>query len=139
MKSNLDEMWEKATLPEIEKLEGEHTVSISSGFGWFPAKFVKTWTKVICRPSTTKGDWFRITRGYNLVNKKITGEFTVFGDLKNKCLELFYDLPTNRRFWRRCNDRIRRVDEKTLIGQVYFRFWHKHKFAGYFILEKKEN
>lgn len=134
--NKLNKMWEKATLPDIETLDGKYTVSIASGVGWLPAKFINTWTKIIYT-LTTKDGFGCMPKGFNIVNHKKTGKFTVFTDLDNRCLELFYNnTPSNPKFWRQCKDYVRRVDDKALLGKIYFRFWKKYRFVGFFILTK---
>ena len=83
-------------------------------------------------------------RGYNTVfkKKKVFGHFKVEPDTCEeldslKVIKLDYYVPENSFIMNRMIDRMRCMERKRLyLGRYYLRLFGKHKFMGYFTLEK---
>lgn len=114
----LETLWNVATKPTIEDLQGEFDVIVHSGvfrcFSWY----YKIWKKVI-----------NTFVGYNIQNNNVTGHFSI---CLGKETSFDYNVSGNGKKWRGLKDEIRKVNDHFFIGKILV----KNKFYGYFSLTK---
>ncbi|MGA1821498.1 MAG: hypothetical protein ACMUIG_03110 [Thermoplasmatota archaeon] len=132
--SRLTEVFKAGDAGSSRDLKGEFYVDILTGL---PSLRKLNHRK---RISIEKGDH----RGFNTVfrKKKVFGHFKVEPDTCEeldsiKVIKLDYYVPENSFIMNRMIDRMRCIKRRKLyLGRYYLRLFGKHRFMGYFTLEK---
>lgn len=130
----LTEVFKNGDARSIRDLKGEFYVDILTGLPSF--RKLNHRKKI----SIEHGDH----RGFNTIFKKnrVFGHFKVEPDTCKeleslKVIKLDYYVPENSFVLNRMIDRIRCIERRNLyLGRYYLRIFGKHRFMGYFKLEK---
>lgn len=128
-------VWEGASFPTTEQLQGHFEVDIVTGLFRAITPFARQWEK-------------RITSniGWNTINDKVTGKFDIVHD--EICPEAgsevnpelmggtFLDYREDQTpwYWGRLRDEMRTVTKNYHIGKIWFRMQENYKFMGFFLL-----
>jgi len=116
---NLQELYGRGTVPELEDLSGEYRVVVP-WFPWFSLAMLKH-RKAVGQTG----------EGYNL----LAGGFR-FGRFRLRkeagWLLIDYDLPVNTGVMRRVVDRVRRLPDGRLVGKLHYRILGREPFLMFF-------
>ena len=118
----------KASKPMKSDLKGVFRVKILTGISHIPGSLCEEWKKIIFDSGINEIKW-------NEKSIEKSGVFMV--KEMADCLHLDYDNEYNSSIWRRLKDMVKMVNENLFIGAIYFKFWGKYRFLGYFYLIKR--
>lgn len=118
-----DKMWGTSTMPSVMDLQGTFEVNVTSGiFRILPANF-QPWFKQI-----------NYSEGYNIIKGKKSGFFSV--RIGMETINFDYYSEKNTYGWKPLLDKVRKVSDGCFLGQIYMFIMGKHRFMGYFSLNK---